>query len=604
MRIGIVLLMWLMFLTIDSLAQVNQGGGDYKLIRRRGAFFTAPLIECDYNAPFSPPFQKELETLVKESKANGNAINISIYFQALNSGQTYGIDEERYYAPASMMKAADMMHIFKMAEDDPTIMDQKIEIHKKRISLLGESRLKDGESYSVMRVLAEMILESDNQAMFALQNHFRNDQLWSSVFRELGQEIDFRADNLKSLNPKMYSTIFKALYNGTYLNTEWSDKALKLLASTSFGDGIVRGVNDTSVVIANKFGFREWSRSFQFHETAIVYLDGMPYVLSVMTEGLDANKLTKIIADVSSIVYKSCQAELKKAGAIDLGNRSKPGTLVHPLLECPADPNGLSAVGNRIQKTVDDLMIDPAIKDVSVYAMQLSDAKYLTVNPESTFRPGSLMRVPHMMAILKASERNPILLDQRFKYERDASLFKLKMDDSYMVPGQDYSVKQLLERMVVFSDKDALDMIYESTLNRADVWQNLFNTLGLSHLWQSNRVANSIRSEEMALIFKTLYNSTYLNDRNSELALEIMSRSKFKLGIRKGIRQDDYAATKFGEMEYEENGQTVIELHEAGIVYCEDNPYVICVMTRGTDFDKQASAIEQVSRALYKELSR
>lgn len=577
------------------------GRNDYQPLRRKGTFFTSPLLECVYTGKYIPPFEKELLEFVQSTQKSGTASRISIYFQELNSGRSYGIDEDSYYSPASMMKAADMMHIYKLAETDPEVLNEKIVLHKKRIELLGESRLKEGEEYSVQTVMAEMILESDNQAMFALQEHFKNDQLWSSVFRELGHDIDFRADNLKSLTPKIYSTIFKALYHATYLSPEYSSDALKLLASTSFGDGILSGVNDTTVIIANKFGYREWSKSYQFHETAIVYLKDNPYVLSVMTEGAGSpTELAEVIKDVSRIIFNSYRKNIQGPAGTGIDHT----VLIRPLLECYSDSSALMPMKKHLLTELSPLLGRATIKDVSVYMMSLQTGDFLQVNADKRYRPGSLMRLPHMMALLKASERNPILLDQRFKFVRDTTLFNLRIGDNSLVPGKDYSMKQLIERMVVFSDNDALDLIYTSTLNKGEVWQRLFNELGLGYLWNNGRVAANITVWEYATFLKALFNSSLLNNRNSELALETLSRSKFKLGIRKGIGQDDYAATKFGEVNYELNGETIIELHEGGIVYCEDNPYILCVMTRGTNFEDQANVIETISKVLYKEMSK
>ncbi|MBI1288609.1 MAG: hypothetical protein GC178_13640 [Flavobacteriales bacterium] len=575
---------------------------DYRPLRRKGTFFTSPLLECVYNGKYVPPFEKELLTYILEAKKAGAASRISVYFQELNSGHSYGIDEDGYYSPASMMKAADMMHIYKLAEVDPEILNETIIMHKKRTDAIGDSRLREGGEYTVLNVMAEMILESDNQAMFALQDHFKNDQLWASVFRELGHEVDYRADNLKSITPKVYSTIFKALYNATYLSPEYSAEALKLLASTSFADGILRGVDDTTVVIANKFGFREWSKSFQFHETAIVYLNDNPYVLSVMTEGSKtATDLTTVIAEISRIIFNSYRG-IDKSKSVGSGVNST--ELVKPLFECYTDSIGFIPVKRRLMAELSPILQKPTIKDVSIYMISLQSGSFLQINPDKRYGPGSLMRLPHMMALLKASERNPILLEQRFKFMRDTTLFNLKVGDNGLIAGKEYSMKQLIERMVVFSDNDALDLIYTSTLNKGEVWQRLFNELGLGHLWKNNRVSSNITAWEYATFLRAVYNSSFLNNRNSELALEILSRSKFKLGIRKGIGQDDYAATKFGEIDYELNGESVIELHEGGIIYCEDNPYILCVMTRGTDFEDQAGIIEAVSKILYKEMSK
>jgi hypothetical protein len=44
------------------------------------------------------------------------------------------------------------------------------------------------------------------------------------------------------------------------------------------------------------------------------------------------------------------------------------------------------------------------------------------------------------------------------------------------------------------------------------------------------------------------------------------------------------------------------ELHDCGIVYLPDNPYLLCVMTKGNDFAKMEKIIEEISRLSYERL--
>jgi hypothetical protein len=58
-------------------------------------------------------------------------------------------------------------------------------------------------------------------------------------------------------------------------------------------------------------------------------------------------------------------------------------------------------------------------------------------------------------------------------------------------------------------------------------------------------------------------------------------------------------AHKFGERTGFAGG--VKQLHDCGIVYYPKNPYLLCIMTRGTDFTKLESTIAAVSKMVYQE---
>ena len=70
----------------------------------------------------------------------------------------------------------------------------------------------------------------------------------------------------------------------------------------------------------------------------------------------------------------------------------------------------------------------------------------------------------------------------------------------------------------------------------------------------------------------------------SEKALNLLSQAKYAEGLSGGIPQNIKIAQKFGE--HINLTKTMIqplsvELHNCGIVYLPNNPYILCIMTKG-----------------------
>lgn len=61
-------------------------------------------------------------------------------------------------------------------------------------------------------------------------------------------------------------------------------------------------------------------------------------------------------------------------------------------------------------------------------------------------------------------------------------------------------------------------------------------------------------------------------------------------------------AHKFGE--YGDSEKGIKQLHDVGIIYHEDNPYLLGIMTRGQDYAKLAQVIEKISSFIYSEVDR
>ena len=83
-----------------------------------------------------------------------------------------------------------------------------------------------------------------------------------------------------------------------------------------------------------------------------------------------------------------------------------------------------------------------------------------------------------------------------------------------------------------------------------------------------------------------------------------MTLTTFTKGIMGGVPSDMVVAHKFGENTNYLNSGIVAnhELHDCGIVYYSNHPYLLCVMTRGTDLSALQGAIEDISRTAYKSI--
>ncbi len=84
-----------------------------------------------------------------------------------------------------------------------------------------------------------------------------------------------------------------------------------------------------------------------------------------------------------------------------------------------------------------------------------------------------------------------------------------------------------------------------------------------------------------------------------------MAFRDFPQGLQSGVPASIEVADKFGEREVFSTDGTLsyLELHDCGIIYVPDSPYVVCVMTRGHDFNSLASIIGDVSKIVYEHIA-
>jgi beta-lactamase class A len=191
-----------------------------------------------------------------------------------------------------------------------------------------------------------------------------------------------------------------------------------------------------------------------------------------------------------------------------------------------------------------------------------------------------------MIAYYELAETNPEILNHQITYEGGADLNQ-SQDIKLLyaiVPGGTYSVEQLIEYMIKYSDNNATELLYKNI--DIQTLLNVYSDFGIP-VNKDATISNLdfINPEQVSVMFRVLRNATYLSRDYSEQALELLAQSSFTQGITAGLPSSTIVAHKLGLVGITQNGTTTEhELHDCGIIY-QNTPkddYLLCVMTRGT----------------------
>jgi hypothetical protein len=137
--------------------------------------------------------------------------------------------------------------------------------------------------------------------------------------------------------------------------------------------------------------------------------------------------------------------------------------------------------------------------------------------------------LPVAIAIYKQSERDPEFLKRTFIYTKEImelNKWSTSNEDTTLVVGNSYSVQDLVRIMVELSDNGAKDLLLTILDKRYLI--DLFQATGLADTLQVSDF--HISSRKYAFFLRVLYNSSYLNEENSEYILNLLSKSDFKDG--------------------------------------------------------------------------
>lgn len=281
---------------------------------------------------------------------------------------------------------------------------------------------------------------------------------------------------------------------------------------------------------------------------------------------------------------------------------SKEFSYINPLLECTLSDD---YIGSNEAKPSKAALVDliasfkkeGMVDSVSVYFRNLNDGPWVGIDERMKFAPASLLKVPVMMSMLRMNEKDPTYLSQQMPVDFSSNYqVRPVFEDGFALEkDKRYSLSELMKAMVIHSNNDAAYTLMKNSVSKERL-DSIFSDLHIEIM--NDGVEDYITVKDYSALFRVLYNASYLSKDSSEEALKILSESSFDKGLVAGLPQGIAVAHKFGERS---NGKNM-QLHDCGIIYSPKQPYLLCVMTRGKDYDQLASVIAKISKQTYEDV--
>ena len=255
----------------------------------------------------------------------------------------------------------------------------------------------------------------------------------------------------------------------------------------------------------------------------------------------------------------------------------------------------------QLETWIDSLKTSGTVTAVSVYLESLERETWTHVNRNETFHPASFLKVPLMIGFLRMAQANPALLEEEVVFQRignDVPNTLYFTPPKELVPGEKYTLHEILEYMIVYSDNYASRYLAQY-VDFTQI-QKLFADLSMKAA-DPERIQMKMDAYEFSTIMKSIFNSSLLSPDYSEYAAKILSKCTFKEGFSKGFPEDTKMWHKFGEWSYP---GTDFELNESGVIFLNNKPYLLTVLTKGKDMEKLPGIIASASKKVSDHLLR
>ncbi len=278
---------------------------------------------------------------------------------------------------------------------------------------------------------------------------------------------------------------------------------------------------------------------------------------------------------------------------------------INPLLECE-DESGLTLL-TPFQHKLDKFVksrLKKNVNHIAIYYRDLKNGPWFGINESEGFTPASLLKVPIMMSYYLQAEQEPDILAKTLKVDKlgGYNAGVVRQPSQEIKAGEAYTIDELIRRMIIYSDNEATALLCGDMSQ--DVFSRTYRDLGIE-IPEIRKPQDFMTVKEYGSFFRILYNASYLNKKMSEKALDLLSQSEFKEGIAAGVPSSVAVAHKFGERVFIDpsaTGPQITQLHDCGIVYFPNRPYLLCVMTRGPNVQDLIGILQDVSKLVYREL--
>lgn len=260
-----------------------------------------------------------------EAIIQGTTATVAVAFHDLQTGERWSVAGDEIFHSASTMKLCVLAELFHQAETNRLELDEQIEIGNAFHSLADGSPFaldpeddsdkglygRIGQHETLLNLAVPMIVESSNLATNLLVEklgapninetmkrwgvsslHVRRGVMDMNAY-SLGLNNTVTADDLTALMAKVATQ--------QVLTQDASKAFIGILLRQQHRNCLPAGL-PPDVRVANKTG---WNENL-CHDSAIIYGPRGPYVLTVLTQGLEEMVVApKLIAEISAAVYES-----------------------------------------------------------------------------------------------------------------------------------------------------------------------------------------------------------------------------------------------------------------------------------------------------------
>jgi beta-lactamase class A len=223
-----------------------------------------------------------------------------------------------------------------------------------------------------------------------------------------------------------------------------------------------------------------------------------------------------------------------------------------------------------------------------VYLYKIDEQQFLGINETAIFPAASLMKLPVIMTVYHQAEKQQFDLSAEYSL-READ--KLAGNGSvYLQPaGTTYTYRALAQLAIEQSDNTA-NYVLSWAVGEEQI-RSMINLLGLG---QTDYDLSQTSPQDIGRLLLALYQGEILTSAHSQEILGYLSATIFNDQIPAALPAGTKIAHKIG---FDEG-----LLHDAAIIFKEDNNFILVVMSQSADTAQAEEVIKKIAKLVWQEI--
>lgn len=256
------------------------------------------IPQVNFETASKPKDPEDIRQKIVDFTKTQNGV-YSVFYEDLNTGETFGIHENSILTGASLNKLPIVGYLYSLASKKEIDLQEKIVLQKEDLQSYGTGSLmyeEPGQAYS-LQYLAQLTLQkSDNTAAHVLNIRLGDANVQSYAY-QIGMNSISMADN--DISARDVGKFYEALYKNKIANKPLTREVLGYMENTVIEDRIPKYL-PKGIHVYHKTG----DTTGFIHDGGIIDNRKSPFILVIMSSNLkDEERAKDNISKIAKMIF-------------------------------------------------------------------------------------------------------------------------------------------------------------------------------------------------------------------------------------------------------------------------------------------------------------